>query len=97
MKVKIYIDWGEQEVRQEADKKAYIAELASDRLGSDYDLENFLDDLLDQTEHYRYPRAYLLNAPEEARKEILSKFEQQIYKEAEEDFNESHEEVEIEI
>ena len=97
MKVKIYIDWSEQEVRQEADKISWVAEFVADRLSSDYDLENFLDDLFNHTEPYRYPKAYLLNATEAERKEIIDKFEKQAYEDAEEEFCDSHEEIEIEI
>ena len=97
MMVKIYVDWSEQEVRLEADKKAWIADFVADRLSSDYDLENFLDELLGETEHYRYPKAYLLNATEEERKEILDKFEKQACEDAEEEFYDSHEEIEIAI
>ena len=97
MKVKIYIDWDEQEVRQENDKKEWIAEFVADRMSSDYDLEEFLDDLFDHTEHYRYLKAYLLNATEGERKEIIDKFEKKAYEDAEEEFCDSHEEIEIDI
>ena len=97
MMVKIYVDWNEQEVRLEADKEEWITEYAADHLSSDSDLENFLDDVFDGTEHYRYPKAYLLNAPEGAREEIIDKFKKHAYKEAEEEFYDTHEEIEIEI
>lgn len=97
MTVKVYVDWDNQEIRQESDKKEWIAEYVENRLSSDYDLEDFLGDLFDHTEHYRYPKAYLLNATEEERKEIIDKFEKRAYEDAEEAFYDNHEEIEIEI
>lgn len=97
MTIKIYVDWDNQEIRQEADKKGWIADYVANCLDSDYDLEDFLDELFDRTEHCRCPKAYLLNATEGARKEIIDKFEKRAYEDAEEAFYDNHEEVEIEI
>lgn len=97
MTIKIYVDWDNQEIRQESDKKEWIAEYVENRLSSDYDLEDFLDDLFNNTEHCRCPMAYLLKATEGAKEEIIDKFEKRAYEDAEEAFYDNHEEIEIEI
>ena len=97
MTLTIYVDWDNQKIRQESDKKEWIAEYMADRLSSDDDLEDFLDDLFNHTEHCRCPKAYLLNATEGARKEIIDKIEKRAYEDAEEAFYDNHEEIEIEI
>lgn len=96
MKIKIYVDWENRQVYDEADKKIEIQRRAEESKNDDYCFDDFLCDYCDRN-FSRHERVELFKISEEKRAEILAKFEEQCLNCAKDDFIEETEEIEIEV
>lgn len=94
MKIKIYVDWENRQVYDEADKKIEIQRRALERKLDHYAFVEFLGERLKDEAN---PYVTLFNASEESRAEVRESWESDCVDWAKDDFIEETEEIEIEV
>lgn len=100
MKVKLYVNWQDEEILKEKEYEEKILEAAKDREeNDDYDFSDFLDDYLDRNHGCCRSEqlAYLFRMNEEERKKILELWKVNCLEVARINFPNDYKVIEIEV
>ena len=95
MKIKLYVDWMNEEILNEKEYEKEILEYAEGREKDDsYSFAEFLDDYLEREEQ---DLAYLFNVNEKERKKILELWKENCLEVTRENFDDNYKVIEIEV
>ena len=98
MKIKLYVDWMNEEILNEKEYEKEILEAAKDREeNDDYEFEDFLDSYCDRNLHNGNRLAHLFNLSKEEREKILKLWKEDCLETVKISIPDNYVEIEIEV